>query len=171
MYNRRIIALPIIVLMGLTLFLFAAPQPVKSVTFILAGYPQGDGYGQGIASIEVEVDGVPFGYYKWDNASYVFTVEAGVQLYLELESRLNQTRTNAYTIEDGNRSIRHRILVTTPSNDSVFFQQNLTYMTGVLSETLDLTYYRHNVTLPFTPLEGVIYTVIIVLEIYEIDWG
>jgi hypothetical protein len=140
--------------------------------FVIASWDYPDEYGQGVDNIEIwqYIDSswvkhpmTTFGY--GPNGNDTFEIEAGGDLLFEVDSWLNGTFTGISSLAEGRDYLRYRVVVTTPNNDSVITQEVFTYMTG--SDALaPMYYYKHNITLSFSPAHGVIYTAVVYYEVF-----
>jgi hypothetical protein len=142
----------------------------RNPKFVISSWAFPDEYGQGIDEVFIYqyLDGsweslTPFGLYHTEDTS--LDISEGGSLNIKVKAWLNNTVVNAASLADGKNYLRHSVLVTSPSNSSVFAQQNFTYVSS--TDALDpMFYYIYNVTLAFAPVAGIIYTTTIDYDIY-----
>ena len=170
MFSRHRIAAVITVFMILGVFL--TRLPATKAVFVLSSWDYPDQYGQGIEEIKLYqyLNGewelhpmTTWGYLP--NGNDTFPIEAEGALNIKFRLWLNGTLTGVESLAEGQNFLRHSVLVTTPYNNSVFSQQNFTYVSG--SDSLaPMYFYIYNVTLPISPVNGVTYTAAVDYEIY-----
>lgn len=137
-----------------------------SIIDVTYTYPEG---GNGFNRIDAYVDEV-FTQRLYDlDAGFNRTLGISptiTNLTILVECWLNSTTHDISNVAEGRNIIRHSIAVSSPSNESVFFQQNFTYISGVdYGDNVFL--YQYSVQLNFTPIAGIIYTAVIEYEIFD----
>ena len=146
-------------------------MPVKSARFVLASWSYPDEYGQGIEAIRayqyldggwVAIDG---GFDVGNTESTTFNISESGPLNLTLKCWLNNTLVRADDLTDGLNYIRLSVIVSTPSNSSIFSQYNFSLQSS--TDALDpMFYYQFWVTLDFAPVESTTYRAVVTCEIY-----
>lgn len=141
--------------------------------FIISGWAYPDSYDQGIESIQiyenstgsfVEIDESPV-FYDASQAECSFDWEVGVGIRLDVWTYLNSTLLGISSRTTGQLYQRHYVIVTDSSDNTVFSQQNFTYIYSD-QDNDPLYLYAYRITLDFLPLIAEIYTVEIMYEIY-----
>ena len=166
--HRVLSAISLIALVSL--LLVATPQ--RGAAFVLAYDYDPANNGNYIAYIGAYIDGVSNGTVYYNPVSYPnstavsLEVERGDNLTLAVFCWMNNTQVGASSLADGLRYIRHNITISTPTNQSVFSQQNFTYILGTDGND-PMYFYRHDVILDFDFTDGEIYTVVISYEVYS----
>lgn len=161
-------------LLSLPFVFWNQSQPAKSATFIIAywDYPSDD-YGQGITFIEVHQNStgswLPVRYLYDDlSPNQTLDVPIGCAFKLMVRAWLNSTLTGATGLADGQNYQRHRVVVTTPYDSSVFSQENFTYSSGSLYGGIssEIWMYDYTVILDFISIASTVYTVVVTYEVY-----
>lgn len=144
------------------------PQPANA-QFVIASWEYPDEYAQGIILIGIEENSsgswVSIGPYYDHDDSYILNWTVGVAMRLECWTLLNSTLAGIASLAQGLPIQRHNVIVTDRDGDTVFSQQNFTY---VDSYDIDdpLYTYVYRVVLNFLPQHGEYYTVTVNYEIY-----
>jgi len=181
LYKHRITT-AIVILLTISIFPITTQQPsfqskpTEITRFVVAGWDYPDVYGQGIDDMSV---------YQWVNGQFKGLTQFGldpdyagrttVDIYgdgdgggnitIYVDCWLNGTLTGADSLEAGKSYLRHSVNLASPENSSIFSQQNFTYSDGSDSQA-PMYFYIYNVTLDFTPVSGVSYTVTIDYDVY-----
>lgn len=153
------------VIVLLTIGLLVASIPSAKAQFVLASWDYPDEYGQGIPYISVRnsTEWVEtFEYFE--EATLEVAVDANVTLAVFVW--LNGTLVGISSSEEGKSIIRHSVVVSSPSNSSVFSQQNFTFMLDTGESNAPMYFYRYDIILDFPLIAGTIYTAVITYEIF-----
>lgn len=134
--------------------------------FIVASWDYPDEYGQGISTILMYIDGDLEGFCNYNNASNEFIISEGGNITLRVTTYINQTTVGVSTVEDGKLYIRHSVVVTTPSNSSLFSKQNFTYYDGALVPPTNRITYTYIIWLDVLWVAGTVYTATINFEVF-----
>ncbi len=145
------------------------PQP-SNPRFIIASWDYPDDYGQGIVAIRAyqNISGswvslTPFDLTSGESTALEINYTAtGVKILVKCW--LNNTVVEAVDFEDGKNYIRHNVTLTL-SGETIFSLQNFTYTAGTDSQD-PMFYYQYEGIIPFSPVEGAIYTAVVDCEIY-----
>lgn len=166
-----IVAVLLIILLGLgfaSIPQTTTPQTQDTVTFALSSWAYPDEYGQYIEGIIVYENStgswVQVAYYTADD-TYIFEWNQSVFIKLECVNWLNSTLVGAIDGNDGKNYQRHNVTVTS-LGETVFSQQNFTYVYKDIGIDPPLWLYQYDVVLNFLPQAGEIYTVTITYEVY-----
>lgn len=174
MKNKKTVYVIGIALLLSTLIFFVPIQPAKA-QFVLAYDFSEDNYGNAIQLIRAYFDGDYNGTMYADPDSYptltttpTLETTAGSSIVLEVGCVLNTTFADVSSIAEGLNVIRHNVSVLSSNGSVVFSKQNFTYVS--CTDFLDpMYYYDYTVTLDFTPLSGVVYTVTVIYEVFAMD--
>ena len=150
--------------------LLVSIQPVKAnPQFALASWDYPDEYGQGILMIAVYENSTGAWELvdtRYSNESQVYSDwEIGVAIKLRCWTFFNSTFTGANDLDDGKNYQQHNVVVNQFNGTTVFSQQNFTFFDS--NDYDDMWQYEYEVVLDFLPVQGQVYTVTI---IYEIWW-
>lgn len=161
---KNSIVFTVIFLLFAGVLIVSTPQQTQGAQFILSAWSYPDAEGQGIQAISV-YNGSQL-LTIWDsNDITVREIESGTNLTLAIYCWLDNGLVFADDFEDAKNKIRHSVIVSTPSNSSVFSQQNFTYVDGN-DTSAPLFWYRYDIIIDVPFVDGVSYEVIITYEIY-----
>lgn len=164
MSKRKLLSLSFVVVTILISLFAVAPRTVKSAVFIISSWDYPDAEGQGIAYVKVYNGSQLLD--TWDpSESTLMEISTDTNLTLSVAGYVNTDVLWIINFEDVKNYIRHSVIVSTPSNSSVFSKQNFTYTSGGGSGD-PMFYYWYDVIIDAPFIEGEIYTVLITYEIY-----
>lgn len=176
MSKRKIALLAIVSIIVLSALAVHNTIPEKELatpkaTFIISGWDYPDAYDQGIEAIEVEENSsgswssIDTVFYDDSEATCTFDIDIGAAVRLTVFTFFNSTLTGVGSRTEGKNYQRHYVIMTDSSDNTVFSQQNFTYVYSD-EDNYPLYYYGYRVTLDYLLTAGEVYTVEIMYEIY-----
>lgn len=175
--TKGILALVLVALvLGISVFsAYNIPREEQNerpkATFVIAGWDYPDSYDQGIEAIEVESNGtgswvtVDTLFYDDSVAACTLEWDVGAAIRITAFTYFNSTLVGVSSRTEGQDYQRHYVIVTDSADDTIFSQQNFTYVYSD-EDNWPLYYYGYRVVLDFIPIIGEVYTVEIMYEIY-----
>jgi len=153
----------LLLVLVVSMILIVPIQPAKA-QFILASWDYPDEHGQGIVYFEVYNGSQLLATWESDEITSM-EIYSDTNLTLAVYCWLNNDIVYADGFEDAKNYFRHSVIVSAPSNSSVFSQQNFTYIDG--SDTsAPMFWYRYDVILDIPFVDGESYTVVVTYEVY-----
>lgn len=165
--NKKRLAVAFVVLSLMSVLLVATPQ-AKGAQFYIASWSYPDTYGQGIYSIHAQSNRtgswVTYDTRAYDEAASPINWNVSQAIRLLVWTVVNSTLLGISTISQGFNFLKHNVSVTDQFGAEVFSQQNFTYYQNITDS--EMFWYQYYVVLDFSPLEGELYAVSVVFEIY-----
>lgn len=170
--NKRLLSIPIVTLLILSVVLVSlVPRQTQGAYLNITSSISGglDEYGQGFQTIFVKQYNGVDGWRQLTNPllgwqGELVTINATYPVCFQMYCVINNTLIGASSVAEGKNYLRHSILIYSPLNASVFFQQNATYVSGAFDG--DMIEYAYNFTIDFNPQYSTTYTAIITMDVF-----